>query len=260
MRSVFVLSVLVSTLTTAASLPGTESHPLTAVPIQQVVIDDAFWSPKLKVWREVTIPDCFAKFENDGALANFDKIRDGTGGEHGGPPWYDGLIYEMIRGCADFLAAGRDTALEARLDGYIERIAAAAAKDANGYLNTYTQLKQPTHRWGLNGGDDNWQHDVYNAGAMIEAAVHYYRATGKTALLAVAAKLANHMCDVMGPPPRKNVVPGHSLGEEALVKLHLLFKEKPDLKAAMGFPGDEGRYLRRAEFWIENRGNHQGRK
>ena len=144
------------------------------------------------------------------------------------------------------------------LDGYIDRIAAAAAKDPDGYLNTYTQLKEPTHRWGLNGGNDNWQHDVYNASAMVEAAVHYYRATGKTRLLQVATKLANHMADVMGPPPKKNVVPGHSLGEEALVKLYLLFREKPELKSQMPVPVDEQRYLKLAEFWIENRGNHEG--
>jgi hypothetical protein len=76
-----------------------------------VVIQDEFWSPKLMTWRKVTLPDCLAKFEKDGALINFDKIRDGTGGEHGGPPWYDGLIYEMIRGGADFLASQRDAAL-----------------------------------------------------------------------------------------------------------------------------------------------------
>ena len=136
------VAFLTAVVSTAAAAEGVGQR-LTAVPIQQVTIEDEFWSPKLKVWREVTIPDCFAKFEKDGALTNFDKIRDGTGGEHGGPPWYDGLIYEMIRGCADFLAAQRDAALEARLDGYIERIAAAAAKDPDGYLNTYTQLKEP---------------------------------------------------------------------------------------------------------------------
>ena len=153
----------------------------------------------------------------------------------------------------------RDAALEKRLDGYIERIAAAAAKDPDGYLNTWTQLMAPDQRWGLNGGNDVQQHDVYNASAMIEAAVHYYRATGKTRLLAVATRLANHMADVMGPPPKQNVVPGHSLGEEALVKLYLLFREKPELKSRMPVPVDEQRYLGLAEFWIENRGNHQGR-
>ena len=237
-----------------------QTHPLQPVPIQQVTLDDGFWSPKMKVWRTVTIPDCFAKFEKDGALANFDKIRDGQKGPHGGPPWYDGLIYEMIRGSADFLAAGRDAALEKRLDGYIERIAAAQARDPDGYLNTYTQLEKPGQHWGLNGGDDNWQHDIYNAGALIEAGIHYYRATGKTRLLQVATRLANHMCDVMGPAPKKNVVPGHSLGEEALVKLYLLFRENPALKSQVPVPVDEQRYLKLAEFWIENRGHHDGRK
>ena len=121
-------------------------------------------------------------------------------------------------------------------------------------------MKEPTHRWGLNGGDDRWQHDVYNASAMVDAAVHYYRATEKTRLLQVAARIANHMADVMGPPPRKNVVPGHSLGEEALVKLYLLFREKPQLRSQMPVPVEEQRYLKLAEFWIENRGRHEGRK
>jgi len=238
-----------------------ELHRLTAVPVQQVAVDDAFWSPKLQVWREVTLPDCFNKFEKDGALANFDAIRDGKKGPHHGPPWYDGLIYEMIRGSADLLAAQRDAGLEARIEGYIERISAAQAKAPDGYLNTYTQLEKPTQHWGMNGGDDNWQHDVYNAGALVEAGVHYYRATGKTKLLGVATRLANHMCDVMGPPPKANVVPGHSLAEEAFVKLFRLYREQPDLKRqVLPAPVDEQRYLKLAEFWIENRGNHTGRK
>ena len=241
----------------------TTRHAVTPVPIRRVTIDDEFWAPRRAVWRKTTIPSVFDRFEQDGALTNFDKVRDASSGAqgaaHGGRPWYDGLMYEMIRGCADFLAAERDPALETRLDGYIERIAAAAACDPNGYVNTYTQLVEPDHRWGMNGGDDNWQHDVYNAGAMVEAAVHYFLATGKTALLAVAVKLANHMCDVMGPPPKANVVPGHSIAEEAVVKLYRLFRQQPELKGQMPAPVHEERYLKLAEFWIENRGNHEGR-
>ena len=260
MRISPTIGIFLTAVASSAIAEDAKFHRLTPVPIQQVVIEDEFWSPKLKVWREVTIPDCLAKFEKDGAMTNFDKVRDGIGGNHAGPPWYDGLIYEMIRGCADFLASRRDAELESRLDGYFERIGAAQAKDPEGYLNTYTQMERPTQHWGLNGGDDNWQHDVYNAGAMVEAAVHYYRATGKTRLLQVATKLANHMSDVMGPPPKKNVVPGHSLAEEAMVKLYLLFRESPELKPQMPVPVDELRYLKLAEFWIENRGHHEGRK
>ena len=136
MKTLLGTAAFLVLLACPASAQNPMPHRLTPVPIRQVIIQDDFWSPKLKVWREVTIPDCLAKFEKDGALTNFDKIRDGAGGEHAGPPWYDGLIYEMIRGCADFLASERDPALEARLDGYVERIAAASAKDPDGYLNT----------------------------------------------------------------------------------------------------------------------------
>jgi DUF1680 family protein len=240
----------------------TNLHSILAVPIQQVTIDDAFWTPKRDVWQNVTIPDCFTKFENDrgGAINNFDRVREGKTGGHAGPPWYDGLIYEMIRGAADFLAAHRDAKLESRIDGYIARIAAAAAKDPDGYLNTWTQLMEPRHRWGLGDGNDVEQHDVYNFGAMVEAGVHYYRATGKADLLRVALKMANHACDTIGPPPKVNVIPGHALPEEALVDLYRLLREKPELKRAIPFPVDEERYLKLAEFWIENRGNHAGRR
>lgn len=240
--------------------PAAESmaHPLTPIAISHVELDDAFWSPKRHTWQSITIRDVFRKFDHDGALNNFDRVRDGRRGGHAGPPWYDGLIYEMIRAASDFLAASPDPALDEQVDGYIERIAAAAESDPTGYVNTYTQLEEPDHRWGLNGGFERWQHEVYNAGALVEAGIHHYRATGKPALLTVAVRLANLMCDLMGPPPKRQIVPSHSLPEEALVELYLLVRDDPDVKAKIADAGDEGRYLRLAEFWIENRGHHVG--
>jgi DUF1680 family protein len=236
-------------------------HLLQPVPSRQVAVTDQFWAPKLKVWQEVTIRDCFRKFENDrgGALNNFDKVRDGRRGGHAGPPWYDGLIYEMIRGSADFLVIKPDAALEAQLDGYIARIAAAAAKDPNGYLNTYTQLEEPGHEWGLNGGLQLAQHEVYNAGALVDAGIHYYQATGKTTLLETGVRFANYMCELMGPAPRKNIVPCHPLPEEALVKLYELFRDNPEAKQKLRLPVRESDYLALAEFWIESRGHNVGK-
>ena len=236
-------------------------HPLTPVPIQQVVIDDPFWSPKLKTWREVTIPDCWTKFEHDrgGAINNFDRVRDGVTGHHAGPEWYDGLIYEMIRGSADFLTAHPDPQLKAQIEGYVDRIATAAERDPKGYIETWTELMAPDHRWGLNGGNDVQQHELYNAGALIDAGIHWYQATGETNLLKVAVRMANDMCDLMGPSPKTNQVPGHPLGEEALARLYLLFQEQPQLKQELSVPVNEQNYLKLAEFWIENRGNHEGR-
>ena len=257
-----MIHALLSALAAVAAAAEPIPEQLAAVPIKQVTIEDEFWSGKRKIWQEVTIVDCFKKFENDrgGALNNFDRVRDGKTAAHAGPPWYDGLIYEMIRGSADFLAANPDTGLETRLDGYIARIAAAQGKDLHGYLNTWTELMAPDTRWGLHGGNDIEQHDVYNFGALVEAGVHYYQATGKTSLLEVAVRMANGACDVIGPVPKANVIPGHALPEEALAKLYLLFRAEPELKKKLPLAVDEARYLRLAEFFIENRGNHQGRR
>lgn len=235
--------------------------PLIPVPTEQVeIVNDSFWSSKIKMWRNVTIAHCLDKFDEKGAFTNFDNVRDGKLDQKpNGPPWTDGLVYETIRGCAEFLRAKRDEALEQRLDGYIERIIAAQLTDPDGYLNTYTQMAEPTKRWGLNGGNDRVQHDVYNAGAMIEAGVSYYQATGKAGLLEAATKLANHMADLMGPAPKLNIIPGHSGPEEALVTLYDLFSQKPEVKAQMSFLVDEKRYLALAEYFIEGRGHYEGR-
>ena len=259
-------------LAAAAGLPSANAQAqtgkVTFSGIRQVTVDDPFWSPKFKTWQEATIPDILDKFEgkhekgegNFNAFRNFDFVAQGDRGtkNHFGAPWFDGLIYESIRGIADYLAVHPDPALEARIDAYIERIAAAQQSDPTGYLNTYTMLNEPGHRWGENGGFQRWQHDVYNAGAMIEAAVHYYQATGKTQLLETAVRMANLMASYMGKAPKKNIVPSHSGPEEAVIKLYWLFKQQPKLKKQLRVPVDERDYWELATFWIENRGHHCG--
>ncbi|SFJ69938.1 Beta-L-arabinofuranosidase, GH127 [Paenibacillus sp. UNC496MF] len=246
--------------TRAHMRPTTYKHQAVLnLPVASVRIDDAFWAPKLEVLQRVTAHDVLNKFEHDGALRNFDFAAEGSGGYHSGEPWFDGLVYETIRGISDLLAARGDEALDLRLDGIIAKIARAQDAVGDGYLNTYTLLDRPDQRWADNGGNLRWQHDVYNAGCLIEAGVHHYRATGKTSLLAVAVKFANHMSGLMGPPPKRNIVPAHSLPEEAVLKLHQLALDEPGLAAKLKLPFEAADYLALASFWIHNRGNHEGR-
>ncbi len=249
-------------------------HPLS---LRDVKVNDAFWSPKYNVWDSVTVYDVFDKLEGKyvpdrddiikekqemgrtrNAFLNFDLVAQGKTNinTHDGPPWYDGLVYETIRGAADLLIMHPDAKLEHKIDAYIDRIAAAQAVDPNGYINTYTTLTRPNKRWGTNGGDDKWQHDIYNSGMLTEAAVHYYYATGKTKLLSVAVKLDNYIYTQMGPAPKMNVIPGHAGPEEALLKLYNLFKQHPELKAKIDVSVNEQQYYDIAKYWIEDRGNY----
>jgi DUF1680 family protein len=278
-RFVIATAFIFRSFVLVAQTSGGNYHILQLPKLTDVKINDPFWTPKFKVWSAITIKDVFDKFDGKyepdrkylidekakigrtrDAFLNFDLVAQGKRGigQHDGPEWYDGLVYESIRGASDMLAEYPDPAMEKRIDKYIDRIAAAQAADPDGYMLTYTILKEPTHRWGFNGGLLRGQHDVYNAGMMMEAAVHYYNATGKTKLLNVAVKLSNYICSEMGPSPKKNVVPAHAGPEEALLKLYWLFKENPDLKKKMSVSVDENSYYQLVQWWIENRGNHHG--
>lgn len=259
------------------------THIIHPVSLDKVSVDDPFWSPKLALWRKTTLYDVFDKLEGKydpdsptlkqdlkddfrrsghtyNAFDNFDRVAKGEkdNGHFDGLPWYDGLIYETIRAASDLLVQYPDKELERRIDAYIDRIAAAQAADKDGYLNTYTTLTRPSKRWGTNGGDDKWQHDVYNSGMLMEAAVHYYKATRKTKLLTVAVKQSNYICSQIGPLPKLNVIPGHGGPEEALLKLYQLFKADPSLKTRIDAPVKEDDYYAMVKFWIETRGYHGG--
>lgn len=240
----------------AAKIVAVEVPPA----LGRVTIDDPFWSRRLDQWRRVTLPDVLNKLEKDGALRNFEAVRDGKKVKHGGPPWEDGLLYETMRAASDFLAEAPDPALAARLDRIIALIVAAQAKGGDGYIETWTQLEVPTQRWGLNGGNEVWQHDIDNAGALVEAAVHHARATGKTTLLQVALKMVDRMRADLGPPPRHPQIPGHALAEMALVELYQLLHNDPALAERIGMKGRADEPLRLAEYFIDARGHHEGRK
>ncbi|MES1216069.1 MAG: beta-L-arabinofuranosidase domain-containing protein [Bacteroidota bacterium] len=273
----FFLTILFLNADAQTPKPVAASTIITPLKLTAVKITDSFWAPKLKVWDTKTVYDVFDKLEGKfdpdrpdmiaqraktgrarNAFLNFDRVAAGQKDtkDFDGEPWFDGLVYETIRGAADLLVEYPDANLEKKIDAYIDRIAAAQAVDPDGYLNTYTTLNRSNQRWGTNGGDDKWQHDIYNSGMLADAAAHYYNATGKTKLLNVAVKLSNYICNQIGSAPKLNVIPGHGGPEEALLNLYLLFKNNPALKSKMTVPVKEKNYYDIAKFWIEERGNY----
>ncbi len=225
-----------------------------------VRIRDAFWSPKLSTFFNVTLKDTFDKLEKDGVIENYENVAAGRLHTHKGAPWHDGLLLETIRGASDYLRRGEsDTALVKRIDGYAEVIEAAQLAAGGGYLSTYTMLERPDQRYGENGGSILWQHDLYNNGALFEAGVHYYRATGHDRLLKCAIRAANELSELIGPPPGKWIVPGHELPSYALIELIGLLEEEPELPDRVGIPARPKDYRALAHFWIHGRGHHEHR-
>ncbi len=233
---------------------------------KQVSLNDAFWNAQMEKISKITAKDIIHKFEHDhtdGIMRNYEWVTSGETGKHVGPPWYDGLICETIRGISDLIAANYDAELDERLDYYTDMIAKAQDAGGDGYINTYTQLMAPNHRFGENGGNHVWQHDIYNIGCLIEAGIHFYKATGKHKLLSCAIKAANYLCNYIGEPPKHNIVPAHSLPEEALIKLHRLLKDNDalcsEILAAYGVTPKPTEIIRLAKFFIDYKGRHDNR-
>lgn len=261
---------IILTLLLLCQITFAQIHPLS---LTKVSINDPFWSPKLSTWSHKTVYDVLNKLAGDyepdrkdlidekqklgrtrNAFLNFDLVAQGKKdiGTHDGPPWYDGLVYESIRGAADLLVQYPDPKLEKQIDGYITRIAAAQAADKDGYINTYTTLVNSNKRW----QNERWQHDLYNAGMLVDAGIHYYYATGKTTLLTVGVRMANYIYTQMGPAPKPNIIPGHGGPEEAFLKLYELFKAHPALTTKLSAPVAPDHYLSTALFWITDRGHY----
>lgn len=233
---------------------------------KKVKVTEGFWKQQMDKIHKTTVWDILNKFETDheaGIMKNYEWVSEGEKGKHVGPPWYDGLICEVIRGISDIIAVSYDEALDRKIESYTEIISKAQEMSGDGYINTYTTLMYPEKRWGENGGSLIWQHEIYNIGCLVEAGVHYYKASGKTKLLKCAILAADCICSVMGPEPKKNIVPAHSLAEEAMVKLYRLFEEEENLKSQMrqeyGICVENRKYLDIAKFWMDHRGVHSNR-
>lgn len=214
----------------------------TAVTLKNVVIQDDFWSPYISLVRDVVIPyqwealnDRVVESEPSHAIKNF-KIAAGLEkGNFYGMVFQDSDVAKWLEAVGYLLALAPDEELEKVADEVIDIIAKAQHQD--GYLNTYFTLKEPDGRW-TNLAEC---HELYCAGHMIEAAVAYSSATGKTKILDVACRLANCIDDAFGLEDGKiKGYDGHPEIELALVRLY--------------HATDNDRYLKLAKFFLEERG------
>lgn len=213
-----------------------------AVPLQQVKLNDPFWSRYIRLVREVVIPyqyealhDRIPGVEPSHAVANFRIAAGREQGEYKGMVFQDSDVAKWLEAAAYSLAIHPDPKLDQQVDELIDLIADAQQPD--GYLNTYFTVKEPAKRW-TNLTDC---HELYCAGHLIEAAVAHYRATGKRKLLDVACRFADYIDTVFGPEEGKiHGFDGHQEIELALVKLYEATHE--------------GKYLRLAQYFIDERG------
>ena len=208
-----------------------EKEALTPITFEKVTLQDQFWLPRLKTQKQTLAP--FALEKTEPAIENLRRVgeylKTGKGKLENLPRYVASDLFKVMEGVAYLLTLEKDAELEKQMDEIIDIIADAQCPD--GYLyEWFTAPFKNKNGWGA--GDKPYSfvvhsHELYNMGHMYEAAIAYYRATGKRKWLDVAEKNAQHINKVFfeGDPNYNdgkpvNQAPGHQEIELALVKLH----------------------------------------
>ena len=193
-------------------------YPIQPVSSQNVELTDNFWSKRMAVNREVTIPYCFKKCEETHRIANFEVAGGLIEGTFEGIRYNDSDVFKIMEGAAYSLQQKYDPQLDKYLDDLIYKI--AAAQEDDGYLYTIRTIKGDSAMT-IREGNERWKevrnhsHELYNMGHMYEAAVAHYNATGKRNFLDIAIKNADLINSVYGPDKRHDA-PGHQVGRISL--------------------------------------------
>jgi len=234
------------------SKPVTEygEYPISPVAIKDVVINDNFWLPKIKIIQDSTILYAFDKCSAEGRMDNFliaGKVMEGK--TKGQMPFDDTDLYKIIEGASYTLISKPNPALEEYLDSIISII--KTGQEADGYLTTWFTIDRlnPPAKW-VNPSKNRWEnevssHELYNSGHLFEAASSHYLATGKTNFLDIALKNADLLVENFGPG-KLETPPGHQIVETGLIKLFLITKN--------------AKYLELAKFFLDERGDSTSHK
>jgi hypothetical protein len=172
----------------SAAPPSWDAHRIQTLPIADVEIRDPFWAPKIKIYREKTIPHSW--FYMQWELRSLLKAAGKTVEGDLNGTWGEANLHKFLETTAYSLAMGRDPELEMRTDEVIDQLAAIQQPD--GYLHAYitNNKKTPWEPAFLDGS-----HDGYVLGHMIEAAIEYRAATGKSKFLDIARRAADQAYD-----------------------------------------------------------------
>ena len=211
-----------------------ESDHLQTLPIANVEIRDAFWAPKIKVYREKTIPHSWFYMQWE-----MRSLRKAAGqkveGELNGT-WGEANLHKFLETAAYSLAMGRDAALEQEVDEIIALLAAGQQPDGYLHVHVTNNKKTPWDPGFLDGS-----HDGYVLGHMIEAAIEYHAATGKRAFLDLACKAADQAYKHFLGPNGQQGFCGHAELEMALVELYRATHEPRYLELSRAFVEWRGR-------------------
>ena len=210
-----------------ATSPYAKLH---SVPVRAVTIETGFWSPRRETNVTSSIPSMGKLLEVNGRMDNFRRLIGKSTAAQRGPVYSDSDIYKWIEAASFALQSGEGPELRAVVDKDIREI--VAAQQADGYLNTYYVLERTAQR--MEPKVQQWGHELYNIGHLLQGAIAYYRATGDRPLLDAGIRFVNEfLLPSFGPSAdKKPLFSGHPEMELALIELYRITGDKRQLELA----------------------------
>ena len=200
---------------------------------RQVHLKSGFFFDKQELNRKITLGAVYDRFSETGRIGAF---KFGFPKDDPIQPHYfwDSDVAKWMEGAAYSLMHTPDPDLEARVDDIVNDIEKNQCND--GYFNIFFTVVQPENRW----TNRDW-HELYCAGHLMEAAVAYAEATGKTQFLACMEKYADYIAKVfMEDHSATFHTPGHEEIELALVKMYRHTGKRKYLDMAAHFINTRG--------------------
>ena len=207
-----------------------------------VRLEGDFWRERLDTVLKTTIPTQHKKLGEYGLLASlklpqpppplrFPRHANGFSVQ----VFWDSDVGKWIEAASYALSHRRDADIEAKIEAIIDDFEKAQQPD--GYLNCWYLDREPENRW-TNLRDN---HELYNAGHMLEGAIAYFETTGRRRWLDVMERYVELIRQTFGTEPgKKRGYCGHPEIELALIKLYHLTKEKKHLDLAAYFINERG--------------------
>lgn len=220
-------------------------------------VSSPFWRPRLRNLIVNWIPHCVRKIEDpatpEGGIGNFVQAGRKLAGEgdarHTGPVFANTWVYntleamclaQQVGATGDEELAAAQARLRQTVDDWVPKI--LGAQEPDGYIHTmYTIQGHP--RW-RNKGD----HEGYQAGYLISAAMAHYTMTGgrDTRLFDAARRLADCWVANIGPAPKRAWYEGHQELEQTLVRFARFIEDKEGA-------GRGRKYVELARFLLDSR-------
>lgn len=205
-------------------------------------INDSFWSQRINDMIEKTIPALYHQLVTTGRWKALTLKTHEV--EKVNILWDSDVAKFAESVCYAFSilpdADPRRTHFASWLDEIMDMIEGSQWPD--GYFNSHYTVEAPERRF----TNLLFNHEMYNLGHFIEAAVAYYNAFGSWRFVDLCDKYINCLIDHFGTEEgKKQGYPGHEEIELALLRLYAI---RPDEK-----------YLSFATYLVDERGGHNGR-